>query len=262
MAQITYPVTFDNVDLATINGLTVLSTNPYAIPKRTLSNNQISRASLSKTTLGLYTQRDIVIHVGITRNTRNEVELSLDSLMAIVQGLEKYLVVPQSNTLRRYTATLSDVNITTSGGAYVEMDLVFSCSDKFGYSLQYEQLLNATGRTLYNYTDALTFGGSADTQLPVITAFISAFSGATNNTVTLMNVATAQSIAVNRAWTAGDRLIIDPSNTLTPVTVNGAAVDYSGAFPVFAPGAGYLNYQDNFSTRTLALSVYYYKRFV
>lgn len=262
MAQITYPVTFDSIDLATILGLTVLSTNPYAIPKRTVSENQTARASKSKQTIGLYTQRNITVRVGITRDTRPLVEQSMDSLMTILQGIEKDLILPQSGTKRRYVASLVDVNIITSGGSYIEMELVFGCADKLGYGLQYEKLLDQTGRTLYNYTDPLTVGGSADTQLLVITAFLSAIGGSASNTVTLKNTVTNQTCSITRTWTAGDRLVIDPTNETTPVTVNGVAVEYDGAIPTFSPGNNWLNYQDGFTSRTLDLSVYYYKRFV
>lgn len=260
MAFITYPVTINGIDLSTITGLTVLSTNPYIYGKRTLDMNNLNRSNSSKVNSGYYTARQIAVRVGISRLTRALVEQSVDSLAAIIQGIEVDLVLPQAGALRRYTVTYSDSVIKVDGGSYIEMDLIFETSDHFGYGLQYETLLNATGRTLYNYTDTLTFNGSAPTQTPVITAFISAFTGATTNFVTIKNVATSQGITVSRTWVAGDRLVIDTNNKT--VKVNGTDADYTGAFPEFAPGTGYLNYQDDFNTRTLALSAYYYRRFV
>ena len=260
MGQIIYPVTIDGIDLNTITGLTVLSTNPYIFPKRSLSMNAIARSNSSKVTTGYYTDRQVAVTINISRNTRSLLEQSLDSLTAIIQGIEKELILPQSGTLRKYIVTYSDSVVKVNGGSYIEMDLIFVCSDHLGYSLQYEKLLDTTARTLYNYTDSFTISGSADTQVPVIVAFISALTGATSNIITIKNVATTQGITVSRAYTAGDRLIIDVYNKT--VTVNGVAVEYTGAFPEFAPGIGYLNYQDNFKTRTLALSAYYYKRYI
>lgn len=260
MSQITYPVKFNNIDLSTIDGLTVLATNPYNPPKRKLNIETLVRTNKSKINTGFYTEKEITIRVGITRNTRPLVEQSVDALMAILQGREKDLVVLQSSALRRYVCTLSDAVVRSAGGSYIEIDLVFVCSDRHGYDLAYVKLLDATGRTLYNYTDTLTFEGSASDQVPVITAFLSALSGNTTNEVTIKNVTTGLGISVSRGWTAGDRLVIDVQNKT--VQVNGVDVDFTGFFPEFAPGVGYLNYQDDFSSRTLALSVYYYKRYV
>lgn len=260
MPQINYPATFDNNDLTTITGLTVLSTNPSIPPKRKLSIYNVMRSNQSQLSYGYYVEKSISVRVGITRTTRPLVEQSVDSLMALLQGLEKDLLLYQSGSLRRYVCTLSDVVVVASGGSYTELELVFICSDRFGYDLQYTKLLDVTGRTLYNYTDPLTFEGTASTQAPVITAFISALSGATNNVVTIENVSTGKGISVSQAWVAGDRLVIDVQH-LT-VKVNGVEVDFTGSFPEFAPGVGYINYQDNFNSRTLALSVYYNKRYV
>lgn len=260
MGQVTYPVTIDGVDLNTISGLTVLSTNPYVYPKRTLGTNLLARSNSSKITTGFYTDRQITVSVQISQPTRPMLESSIDALAGLIQGLEKELILGQGGTLRKYIVTYSDSIVGLSGGSYIQLSLVFMCSDRYGYSLQYEKLLDATARSLYNYTDTFTLNGSATTQTPVITAFISALTGATTNTVTIKNVVTNQGISVSRAWTAGDRLIIDTYNKT--VTVNGSAVDYTGGFPEFALGVGYLNYQDNFKTRTLALAAYYYRRYL
>lgn len=261
MPHIVYPLTFDNNDLGLlVPGLTVLAVNSYLMPKRKLITNDIIRSDQSKVSTGYYTDKEVVVTVGITQPTRSGAENSLDTLMGYIQGLEKNLVVYEGGQQRRYVATYADSILRHGGGSYIELDLVFVCSDRFGYSLQYEKLLDATGRTLYNYTDSFTVGGNAPTQVPVIAAFLSALSGSTTNVVSIGNVDTGRFITISRAWTAGDRLVIDCQNKT--VKVNGTDVDFTGAFPEFAPGVGYLNYQDNFSSRTLALSAYYYRRYV
>lgn len=261
MPQVVNPVKFNNIILSeVVPGLTVLAVNSYVPPKRTLTINGIARTNRNKVSTGFFTSKEIIVTVGITRDTRANAEISLGVLLTYIQNIEADLVVIQEGLPRRYTATYSDCDITTGGGSYLEVDLVFTLSESFGYNLSYETLLSTTGRTLYNYTDTLTFNGTAQAQLPIITAFLSALSGATTNQVTIKNVATGVGITVNRAWTAGDRLVIDSQNRT--VTVNGTAADFSGGFPEFTPGVNYLNYQDNFVSRTLALSAYYYRRFV
>lgn len=251
---------FNNTDVTTVPGLTILSVDSHVIPKRMISSSMLARMSKAKVSSAFFGMREITVKVGISRDTRALVEQSIDALNYIMQGIEKDLVIKQSGELRRYTATLSDQMYNQDGGAYSEIELVFTCSEAFGYALPYEKLLDQTGRTLYNYTDPLTLSGGADTQAPIITAFLSALSGSTTNAVQIGNVGTGKFITVSRSWTAGDRLVIDCQNRT--VKVNGSNVDFVGAFPDFAPGIGYLNYNDNFSTRTLALSAYYYRRYL
>lgn len=251
---------FNGTELSGLTGVTVLATDSYLIPKRTLTMADVSRTNQAKVSSAFFTGKTITIRLGISALTRDLVETYLDNVINAVAPLEKALILREGGELRSYTATLSDGVRRVDGGSYIEMDFVFETSDHYGYAIPYEKLLDATGRTLYNYTDTLVFGGGADTQAPIITAFLSAIGAGTSNTVTIGNVATGRYIVVNRAWTAGDRLVIDCQNKT--VKVNGALVDFTGAFPEFAPGNGYLNYNDTFSTRTLALSAYYYRRYL
>lgn len=254
-----HTVTFNNNNFNTVNGLTVLSVNSYLMPKRTIVRNDIIRSNSSKISTGNYFQKDIAISVGISRDTRANVESSKDTLFGLIQGLEKQLNLFEAGELRSYKATYSDYVIKVSGGSYLEMDLIFTCSEVYGYALPYEKLLDATGRTLYNYTDSFTTLGNTS-QAPIVTVFLSALSGSTTNNVSVGNPATGQFITVNRVWTAGDRLIVDVRNRT--VKVNGSDVSFTGAFPEFDFGIGYINYQDDFVSRTLAISVYYNRRYL
>lgn len=261
MSQITYPVTFNAIDLATVTGLTVLASNPYAPPKRRLTMGEIVQTSKSKVNSGFYTEKEIVIRVGITRSTRALVEQSLDSLMTILQGLEKELIVLQSNSLRKYIATLSDVVVKESGGSYLELELVFTCSDRFGYDLAPTLIIYAGGYTSATRNDQYAFGGSADMQLPVWTITYTSLTGGTAKTVTIGNATTNQTLSINRTWATGDVLVIDGYNRT--VKVNGVDVDYSGSVPYFEPNkVSWITYSDDLTTRTLSYKVTYVKRFV
>jgi hypothetical protein len=66
-----------------------------------------------------------------------------------------------------------------------------------------------------------------------------------------------QAVTVNRSWSDGDVLVIDCGGKT--VTVNGANVNFSGAFPEFPPGAQTLYYNDSFSSRTVTISSVYYE---
>lgn len=261
MALINYSAIFNGVDLTTITGLTVISNNAYVPPKRTLASAVLARTDKSKTTSAFWESREITIRVSISRLTRALLEQSIDALMLLLVGIEKELRVSQSNTNRRYICTLADMMVNHGGGSYCEIDLIFNCSDRYGYDLGLTTLLYSTGLTNQSRTDPITPLGSAEWQAPIITVTYSVATGATLKDVMVGNSATGQQITVNRTWVAGDSLQIDALERT--VKVNGVEVDFSGAFPEFRSGqVGYWSYADTFTARTFIVSIRYYKRWV
>lgn len=260
MAMISYPVYFNNINLESIEGLTVLKTDPYKLPRRKLTIFELARTSKSKINTGFFNDKAIMVRVGISRKTRDLVEQSDEALTAILQDLEKDLVVRQAGDQRRYTASLEDKIYKHEGGSYLEIDIIFRLSDRYGYDLDLTELISATGRTLYNYTDSFTIAGNAKDQAPVIKITLNSVTGATNKNIVLTNPATGESLTVNRTWEAGDVLVMDAQAGI--VTVNGDEVDYDGTILYYPPGIGYLQYTDGFATRSIRNYSYYYKRYV
>lgn len=260
MSQINYSAIFDGVNLTTIIGLTVLATDPYMPPTRKLTLTELARSNKSTVSSAFYKERTITVSVGISRSNRGLAEASLDSLMKIIQGVEKDLVLSQSGITRRYIVTLNDVNVKRSGGMYLEMDLIFSCSDMFGYDVAYTRIVSATGFTSFGRTDTFSVDGSAPWQAPLVQVAYTALSITGNQTARIGNQDTGQQLAITRAWVTGDVLIADSLNQT--VKVNGADVAFTGAFPEFATNTtGYLTYNDTFTSRTFNYLAYYYKRY-
>lgn len=265
MANNTYRFIFDTkVPTLLVDGFSVLAINDDP-PTRTLGSFILARSDKRKVNSAFYTERHILITCNLTQNSRALFDAQFDVLMGLLEGLEKVLIIPQGNGLRQYTATLAGIRITEAAGGYSEFILDFLCSDNYGYDLNFTQLLAASGRTLYNYTDNFNLQGSAPYQVPIIKVTISAV---TNGSASIMltNPGTNQTIVINRTWAAGDLLIVDSQNK--SVQVNGVDVDYTGAIPEWSSNnltgngntIGYLNYQDGFLTRTMSIFVYYYKR--
>lgn len=255
MSLITYPVTFDAVNLESINGLTVLRTNAYIPPRRKLTVFDIARVDKAKTTSAFYRDKSILVRISITRRTRALLEQSIDALMKILQGREKELILQQSGSSRKYICTLGDTVVEEDGGAYIEMDLLFTCSDQFGYDVNLSTLLSTGGFTTTPRHFALTFGGSAEAQNPIILATLTLVTGGTTASITIGNPETSRSITIFRNWSAGDSLEIDTLNKT--VRVNGGDVSYSGSFPTWKPGIRYISYADTFTTRSIGILVTY-----
>lgn len=267
MAITNITATFNGTALSSIAGVSVLATDPYRPPKRSINLDQLARTNRGRVSSAFYTKRDISVRIAIHGSSRNDAERILDSLLAILVGKEKELVVLQAGAARKYICTLADVPIVEAGGAYFELNLIFTCSDKYGYDTAYTTIVNATGITAASRNDNYTFDGSAPTQAPFITVYYSAVSGGTSKTVTIGNGSTGQQVSITRNWAAGDRIEIDAvgnaANGYKPtVKVNGVEVAYSGAIPEFGKGAGTLTYSDNLTTRTFNLLGYYYRRYL
>jgi phage-related protein len=261
MSKISYPVTFNGIDLASVSGVTVLSARPYHPPKRNVSLSYIVRTNKSKVNSGFYTGRTISVRLEISRSTRALAEQSLDALMAILQAQNKALVFVQSSVQRKYFATYSDYVMNVEGGSYIDIELIFTCSDTFGYDLGATTLLNISSPfTSSSRSDALNFPGSAEWQTPVISITFSAISGGSNKSVIIGNGNTGQQITINRTWLAGDMIEIDCFNET--VRVNNTDVSFTGAIPKWNNGIGYWYYSDNFSTRTFTGSILVVNRYV
>lgn len=253
-------VSFNGNDLTTVAGLTVLTSMPYPPAKRKLTMYDIARTNKAKINSGFYNKMPIPIRIGISRDTRDLVEQSVDSLMVLIQGLEKDLVVKQSGALRKYTASFSDAVLRESGGSYLEMDLIFETSDHFGYDQNDTLLKQVSGYTSGQKTDQITLGGSAPWQVPKMIITLSALTDVTSKFVSYGNDNTGQTVTITRVWSAGDAVEIDALNQT--VKVNGSEVAWTGAIPEFAPGIGYASYADNLTSRTMSYTLTYKKRYV
>ncbi len=253
---------FNDFDIDSIDGVSILSTDPYKLPRRDVSMSQLARTNFSRTNSAYYVERIITVKIAIRQNTRALTEQTIDTLMARLQGVNKTLVVDQSGGERLYYATLADAPVQEEAGSYVEMELIFTCTDRFGYATSSQTLLTIPTTTSSSRSDYFTVAGSALTQTPIFTITFSAVSGATSKTVIIGNSETGQEISITRTWANTDVITIDTSMLTPSVKVNGTEVDFDGAFPVFEPGQRNWYYNDNLLTRTFTGSITYTPRYV
>lgn len=255
-----HTVLFNGNNLQSVDGVSVLSVNPYKPARRKVYYGDIARSDKSKVYSAFYVEKEVEVKLAISRATRGLTESALDNLLQILQGREKTLIMLQSGGQRTYTVTLADTVVREDGGAYMEVVLIFKTSDHFGYDSALSLLLQVSNFTSPNKTDQISVGGSAPWQVPIITITFSTIAGGTSKTVIVGNDGTGQTITVTRTWASGDVLEIDSLNQT--VKVNGIDVAFSGAFPEWAPGTGYVTYSDDFTSRTFSNTMRYYRRWV
>lgn len=261
MAYTNIAVSFNDTLLTSVNGLSVLSTDAYNLPKRNLKTESITGFNRNITTSGNYEPKYINVGFNITAISRDVAERKLSDLLLILQPLEKNLVIRLAGNNRTWTASLKDLSLSKSGGAYIEGVIVFVSKDIYNYDVSPTLITNQTGITSTYKGVTYTQGGNVPEQYPIITLQYTAIGNPTDlNTVYVANTTTNQTLVVYRLWTAGDILIINGYNKT--VKVNGSYVDYEGGLLVFGLGVQYFTIRDTFTTRTYNINAVVYNGYL
>lgn len=255
-------VSFNAFDLEqTVPGLKIVSNNPYVNPNRTLTTNPIARTNKSVTSSAYDKDKKLDVIVEIGQNTRELMDASLDILKQITQTREGLLIMNYATGNRQWTATKDNITPTDVLGGHGTFDIEFELADPYGYDTGTTTIVQGaqTGATR---TDHVVFGGSTETQQPVITITLTKVTSGSNHGITITNPSTGQAIVINQVtgWTNGDVLVIDVANK--NVTLNGNQIDSSGPIPEWALGAGLIQYADTFTSRTFSINVTYRKRYI
>ena len=247
-------------NLNTIPGLQVYATDPPGQAKRGLNIFALTRTNARKLSSGFFGENSFSISLYIAVGSRALLDQSLDLLYSKIQADESAIVVPMAGGVRQYTATYSSTNINKGPkGGFIDLTLVFECSDSFGYDTTYTIIRSATGLTAATVNTPYTQLGSAREQGPYIEIqYTAAPTGATSKTVTISNG--TSSLTITRTWSQFDLLQVDLR--AKTVKVNGTDVDFSGALFDNPLGLTTLNYSDNFTTRTFRMLAYVYNRYV
>lgn len=233
-----------------------------SVSEKDISVYALAHTDQSAITGEVYPQRIIQITGTIASDTTNNLSALLDTFRGYLIGRNKNLDIGYGGIARRFIATAQAPTITRSEDKrYAKFTLNFLCTIPFGVDTTTTAAVNQTGRTSNIYTDSYTFLGSAPAQLPVATLTLTAVSSTGSQQMFFGNNDTGQTIVITRSnWTTGDVVVIDSAQRL--ITVNGLAVDFTGAFPEFTAGAHTLIYGDTFTSRTLTENVVYAKRYL
>lgn len=260
--SVAHTANFNGNDFASaVPGLRILATNTYVPSTRTLTNTPVARANKSVTSSAFNRERRLQVTVSIGQDTRELLDLAIDKLKTILQGLEKTLILDYGGGLRQWTATWdNNMAFSDMAGGHATIVIPFIAADGHGYDTSTTSLVNSI-LTGASRTENVFFAGSAERQQPIITVTLTSVTSGTSHGITLTNPATGQAIVINRtAWAAADVLVVDVA--ARTVQVNGTNVAFTGPFPEWALGAGTLQYADTFTSRKFTLNVIYRKRYI
>lgn len=255
-----FTITFKGFDLTSIPYVNFSRRFPDEMPEKQINTATLARRHGQKVISAFFSKKTILLEGYIDAPDRAAMEAARDTLMYRLLPQESNLDLVQAGLSRTYLVTVQNFAWTHIEGGKALFSIEFLASDPFGKDTSATALSFSNPRTEANYDHAITIGGSFDAEI-VLTVIVTSGTGlTTNKVITITNLATGEAISVTNDWTAGDVLVIDVPNR--QVTVNNTVIDYSGVFPLFAPGVQLLRYSDTFTTRSVSLSGSYYKRYL
>lgn len=197
----------------------------------------------------------------IKGSTQADLDNRIDTFKGYFIGKDKNLDITYGSSTRRYIATANTISVVRQDKAlFATFAIEFICTNPFGLDTVATSLISEIGYTSASLISAMTIGGTAPYQLPIITITINALTG-DGDYIQISNDNNGQDMLIhNLGLEAGDIVVID-SSTRT-VKVNGTVVDYSGVFLELDPGSNSITYADGFTTRDVDIEAEYYKRWL
>jgi hypothetical protein len=253
------PISFDGNNLQTFDGthgIIVAEIDHHGTPEINAPLYQLAHSNANAIPFTNYPSKPIPVSGRIIGSSIADLDSLIDTFKFCFVGKQKNLDIGYAGSTRRYIGSARAIPMPRPNGLFsASFDMTFDCQP-FGYDITDTIALNVTGRTSGGYTDVFSFTGTApDGQQPVFTITYTALSASGSQSAFVGNAGTGQQITVTRTWTAGDVLVVDCK--LKSVTVNGAKVAFSGAFPMFLKGSQTITYGDTFTSRTFSESVNY-----
>jgi hypothetical protein len=253
-------VIFDEIILTNIENVKVNEIITDNIPQIVLAQNKLARQDGVKIFNKEYGAKKIIIEGHIQANSRAEYLRTRNTLVKATEPVEKVLQLPLPELPVQYTATVSNVVFNNVGGGFGRFSIEFIASDPYARDVDDRVLVNGATTTTGTYTFdyAEPIGGSYRTYA-FITVSVASVTGGTGAFIELTNNA-GESIKVTRDWVDDDVLTIDFKNY--EVKVNGVLNDYNGIFWNLNVDDTALTYEDNFTTRTVGVTMTYKRRYI
>lgn len=231
----------------------------HSAPDNDVTLLAIAFASRNKAILNNYSGKTISIEGTLVAASISAMDTLEDTFKGYLVGREKNLDIEHATGTRRYIVTPTSVRVDRPGGLnYGNFFAKFLCSSPFGVDIALTTLDTTTGYTSATRNIAVTMVGSAEFQYPIIAITLNSGTQLSNGTVSIGNNSNGQVLQINRNWVAGDVITVDTYENL--VKVNNVEVPFTGAIPVFGPGAQTITYADTFLTRNVDFAISQYGR--
>ena len=251
-----YSILFAGNDLSAISGLEIENHDFNQLPERDIRINKLARRDKSIITSADYVSKEIPVYFYACGGSRAGTEDVITQLKSLTQAQNALLVISQGGDTVEYIATMNEMNIEWIGTS-AQLVLNFLASDPVGKNSVAVDFIPTATITSASGSYASIVLGSA-TVYPTFSLTVTAVTGGTGASITILNALTSQGITITRDWTAGELVEINSEDM--KATVDGDVVDFTGMFPQFTSGTQQIQYLDTFTTRNITLSAVYNPR--
>lgn len=211
---------------------------------------------------GLFGARIIKITGHIVASSATALGTAVDALQAALNSAGANLDIGYGGGTRRYenaVITRQDIPKEAHNYTFVPFELEFYVPDGVGVATA-NTTESGSGVTTSPKTQALALTGSAD-PLPVITVTFDAANTAI--VLKIKNDTTGDEIIIGptlASFAAADVVAVDCKNMT--VKLNGTAIDYTGIFPRWVPGANTIRFTVTSTSHTYHWSFVYPPRYL
>jgi phage-related protein len=258
MSGVGIGVKFGSYDMQD-DGVVVSETDVYSAPPNDIQAVELAGRDGALIVQQRYKSKRFTADGHIQKDTIVELETTLDAFKAAMASKNQAFDIDYAGGVRRFLASAENIIIARKGPTTCGFSVEFLSPDGMGWDIDGIALLSPTSVSASAQTYAVTVGGSYMAE-PLLTYTLSSVTGGTNKTVTLSNGGSLRGLSVTRTWSSGDVLEVD--SLKKTVYVNDVPTDFLGQFPTWQPGAGTLDYLDDFTTRTASVQMTYTRRYL
>lgn len=206
-----------------------------------------------------FPSKKVTISGSIVGSTQANLDTRIDTFKGYFIGKDKDLDIAYGSGTRRYIATKNAISVERNDKALFANFIVEFICKPFGRDTSPTSIMSSLNETDATETAVVTVGGTAPTQLPIITLTFDAITIGSADYIQISNDINGQEMVLYElGLEAGDVVVVDCENR--EVTVNDEAVDYVGTFLELEPGSGSITVTDGFTSRTVDREIEYYKR--
>ena len=242
------------------NGVWVVETDVYSAPSNAIQADALAEQDGSLVVKQRYLSKTFKVEGIIRKDSIVELEVAIDLFKAAMSSRNQAFDIDYAGGIRRYLANAQNVIVTrTKRMTSAAFSVEFHNPDGVGWDIGSTALIASVGITGSNVSIPVTVGGTYQAD-PMITVVVNTATGGTNKTITISNDVSLRGLSIRRNWANGDQLEIDCLNKT--VFVNDLAVEFTGQFPKWEPGAGALGYLDDLASRDVTITSSYTRRWL
>lgn len=250
-------VSLNNYNLDTTNNISVTIVEHDQMPIQDLSIQELARRDRALVVGSQYAPKKIRIEGRITGNNIDDLEEKIDTFKTSISSSNMAFQIQYASGTRTYYVELLSLTISRQSYHvnYVPFTMELIAADPAGYGSTYSRPWTNIYTSEFDCT--LTAVGSWYPE-PVIT--ISVVTETNVGQLRFRNNTTGTECKIDMNFSAGDEIII--SCITSAITVNGTAVNFSGAIPKFQTGVNSLTAAFTGDARDVDLNLSYQSRYL